>query len=124
MWRLAPSGALSVLMIEATNTHYTLPDRGLLGPHAFFDPAMLETPHMDDGFRAHQALEGDVRVEIKNGRLIDPMLPWPLDQVAGVVHVQDGRVKVEEKEKITAVLGPARIDLTLETRDGPSEHGI
>ena len=32
--RLVPTEATSVLMVEATNTHYTLPDRGLLGPHA------------------------------------------------------------------------------------------
>src|SRR5689334_3211355 len=27
---------LEMLVIEATNTHFTLPDRGLLGPHGFF----------------------------------------------------------------------------------------
>jgi hypothetical protein len=64
-------------------------------------------------------IRSDIRVEVKNGRLEDPVLPWPLEQVAGVVHVQDGRVKVEEKEKVTAVLGQARLELTLETCDEP-----
>ena len=31
-----------------------LPDRGMLGPHAIFDPAVLETPKIDDAFRAQQ----------------------------------------------------------------------
>jgi homogentisate 1,2-dioxygenase len=70
MWRLRPEQATAVLMVEATNTHYTLPDRGLLGPHAVFDPAVLDTPAMDEVFRAHQAEEGYgperlFRVEIK-----------------------------------------------------------
>src|SRR5262249_5457909 len=55
MWRLSPTQPTSILMIEATNTHYTLPDRGLAGPHAFFDPAVLDTPKMDEAFLAHQA---------------------------------------------------------------------
>ena len=55
MWRLAPDDETAVLMIEATNTHYTLPDKGLVGPHAIFDPAMLDVPEMDDAFRDQQA---------------------------------------------------------------------
>jgi homogentisate 1,2-dioxygenase len=58
-------GAFRVLTIEATNTHYTLPDRGLLGPHGFFDPAMLETPHIDDAFTARQKKSGDWKVQVK-----------------------------------------------------------
>ena len=65
MWRLSPSEPTSVFMIQATNSHFTLPDKGLLGPHAVFDPAMLDTPVMDEAFRAHQALEGSFPVEIK-----------------------------------------------------------
>ena len=65
MWRLAPSEATAVLTIQATNTHYTLPDKGLLGPHAIFDPAMLDTPVMDEAFRDHQALAGEFPVRIK-----------------------------------------------------------
>src|SRR5690606_27247985 len=42
MWRLAPKSPLSILMIEATNSHYTLPDKGMLGNHAVFDPALFD----------------------------------------------------------------------------------
>jgi homogentisate 1,2-dioxygenase len=54
MWRTEFSGAAEVLMIEATGDAYGLADRGLAGPHAIFDPAILETPALDDAFRAQQ----------------------------------------------------------------------
>jgi homogentisate 1,2-dioxygenase len=65
MWRLAQAEATAVLTIQATNNHYTLPDKGLLGPHAIFDPAMLDTPAMDEAFREHQAMAGAFPVRIK-----------------------------------------------------------
>jgi homogentisate 1,2-dioxygenase len=65
MWRLAPTGATAVLMIQATNGHLSLPEKGLLGGHALFDPAMLDMPEMDEPFRAHQATTGEFRVQIK-----------------------------------------------------------
>ena len=54
MWRLAPSEPTEILMIEATNAGYGLPDKGLVGAHAIFDPAVLETPAIDDAFLAQQ----------------------------------------------------------------------
>ena len=65
MWRLSPRDGAAVLMIEATNGHYRLPERGLLGPTAVFDPAVLSTPAMDDTFRAHQDAPGEYVVEVK-----------------------------------------------------------
>jgi len=65
MWRLRPAGAAALLMIQATNAHFSLPDRGMLGGHALFDPAMLDVPEMDAAFRAHQAEAGQFKVEIK-----------------------------------------------------------
>ena len=83
MWRLAPSEPCAILMIEATNTHYRLPDRGLMGGHAQFDPAMLDTPQMDTVFRAHQDEPGEVRVEIKKRSQVSvATYPYnPLDAV-------------------------------------------
>jgi homogentisate 1,2-dioxygenase len=65
LWRLSPAAPTAVLTIQATNGHFTLPDKGMLGGHAVFDPAMLDTPVMDDAFRAHQVEEGEFPVEIK-----------------------------------------------------------
>ncbi len=49
MWRTEFDGDADLLMIEATNDSYHLPDKGLVGHHAIFDPAMLDSPVMDDG---------------------------------------------------------------------------
>lgn len=54
MWRIETQGTMQVVLIEATNDSYRLPDKGLLGPHAIFDPAMLDVPAIDEAFRAQQ----------------------------------------------------------------------
>ena len=63
MWRLEPTAPTTALLIEATQGGYKLPERGLLGPHALFDPAVLETPKLDDAFRAQR--EGEWSVSVK-----------------------------------------------------------
>jgi homogentisate 1,2-dioxygenase len=64
MWRLEPSQRTVTLLIEATNGAFKLPERGILGPHAIFDPAALETPALDDAFKAQQR-ERETRVLVK-----------------------------------------------------------
>jgi len=54
MWRITPAAPLSIMMIEATNDSYRLPEKGLVGRHAIFDPAMLDVPQIDEKFRAQQ----------------------------------------------------------------------
>ncbi len=86
MWRLEPSEPLAVLMIQATNSHYKLPDRGLAGPHAIFDPAVMDAPKMNEAFRAQQngsqgAAEWMVEVK-KRGDVSRITFPFnPLDAV-------------------------------------------
>jgi homogentisate 1,2-dioxygenase len=83
MWRLAPAEPCAILTIQATNSHFTLPERGLLGPHAIFDPALLDTPLMDEAFRDHQAQDGETTVAIKKrGQVSTVTYPYnPLDAV-------------------------------------------
>lgn len=83
MWRLSPAEPTAVLTIQATNGHFTLPDKGMLGGHAIFDPAMLDTPVMDDAFKAHQGEDGETAVEIKKrGQVSRVTYPYnPLDAV-------------------------------------------
>jgi homogentisate 1,2-dioxygenase len=64
MWRIETNAELSMLMIEATNDSFTLPDKGLVGHHAIFDPAVLDTPQINDTFRAQQD-ESEWRVAVK-----------------------------------------------------------
>ncbi len=66
MWRIVPDQATEILLIEATNGAYRLPDRGMLGPTAIFDPASLEHPALDEAFRAQQD-ENRWRVRVKRG---------------------------------------------------------
>jgi homogentisate 1,2-dioxygenase len=84
MWRLEPIGQMALLTIEASNTHFTLPDRGLVGPHAVFDPAMLDVPALDERFRAQQHGHGrEWQVHIKKrGAVSVATYPYnPLDAV-------------------------------------------
>jgi homogentisate 1,2-dioxygenase len=54
MWRVEIETPLTALLIEATNEAYRLPDKGLVGPHAIFDEAILETPVIDEPFLDQQ----------------------------------------------------------------------
>ncbi len=82
MWRLESSDPMRLLMIEATNSSYLLPDKGLLGPHAIFDPAMLDSPKINPAFLAQQD-ESEWEVHIKrNGNITVMTYPFnPLDAV-------------------------------------------
>jgi homogentisate 1,2-dioxygenase len=64
MWRLDCSEPIQALLIEATGGSYRLPEKGLVGRHAIFDPAVLDMPRIDDAFRAQQT-ESEWRVQIK-----------------------------------------------------------
>ncbi len=66
MWRIEPHQRTVSLLIESTNGAFKLPDRGILGPHAQFDPAALETPRLDHAFRAQRDGEWKVRVKRRN----------------------------------------------------------
>ncbi len=81
MWRLEPKSRTVMLVIEATNGAYRLPERGILGPHAVFDPAALDTPKLDDAFRSQR--DGDWKVLVKRrDQLSTIAYPFnPLDAV-------------------------------------------
>jgi homogentisate 1,2-dioxygenase len=82
MWRIAPTAPTTLLMVEATESSYQLPDKGMLGPQAIFDPAMLDTPKLDDAFKAQQG-EHETKVLVKRrGRLAGITYPFnPLDAI-------------------------------------------
>ncbi len=82
MWRLEINEATSLLLIEASNSSYKLPEKGILGDHAIFDPAILDVPAMDEAFRDQQS-EEEWRVSVKRrGELGTITYPFnPLDAV-------------------------------------------
>ncbi len=81
MWRLEVTAPLELLLIEATNSSYQLPDKGLVGPHAIFDPAMLDVPGLDEAFKSQR--DEETRVMVKRlGELTSITYPYnPLDAV-------------------------------------------
>jgi len=82
MWRIAPGAPTTVLLVECTEGTYTLPEKGIVGPHAIFDPAVLDTPAMDAGFRAQQTEDSWNVVVKRNGALSTIGFPFnPLDAV-------------------------------------------
>jgi homogentisate 1,2-dioxygenase len=80
MWRMESEGPVTVLLIEATNSSYMLPDKGMLGPNAIFDPAMLDVPRIDEAFLQQQD-ESEWAVKVKSrGRVSTVTFPFnPLD---------------------------------------------
>ncbi len=53
-WRIEMDEPVSLLLIEASNSGYKTPDRGIVGQHAVYDPAILEYARIDDDFLAQQ----------------------------------------------------------------------
>ena len=81
-WRIEAKAAFHILMFEATNDSFRLPERGLVGEHAIFDPAILESPALDDEFKAQQGEEAwQVRIKCRN-RISTVTFPFnPLDAI-------------------------------------------
>ncbi len=81
-WRVEPAAPVTALLIEATNESYVLPEKGLVGEHAIYDPAVLETPKLDDAHMA-QIGDGEWRVKIRGrGQISTVTYPYnPLDVV-------------------------------------------
>ncbi|HYD98877.1 MAG TPA: homogentisate 1,2-dioxygenase [Alphaproteobacteria bacterium] len=96
MWRIEAAEPVTALLIEATNSSYMLPDKGLVGQHAIFDPAMLDVPSIDDAFKAQQG-PGEWRVKIKRGGEISTCTyPFnPLDAVGWHGDLAPVRINVE-----------------------------
>ncbi len=81
-WRIEPSKPVSALMVEASNDAYQLPEKGILGNQAIFDPNVLDVPRIDEAFKAQQS-EDEWSVRIKKRNLMSTVtFPFnPLDAV-------------------------------------------
>jgi homogentisate 1,2-dioxygenase len=104
MWRLEPKKPAGVLMIEATNSHFGLPERGLLGGTALFDPAMLETPALDAAFEAQAGRPGEVEVKVKKrGEVSVVTFPYnPLDAVGWHGDLAPVRLNVRDLRPVSS----------------------
>ena len=97
MWRLEATG-LDLLLIEATGSSYQLPEKGLVGNHAIFDPAMLDTPRIDADFLAQQSDETAWQVEVKRRNEVSVIgYPFnPLDAVGWHGELSVVRINVRD----------------------------
>lgn len=77
MWRIEPTAPLFILMIEATNDSYQLPDKGLVGNHAIFDPAALDVPAINERFLAQQD-ENPWSLQVKRHNQVS-VITWPFN---------------------------------------------
>ena len=107
MWRTAFAGAAELLLIEATNDSYRLPEKGLVGGHAIFDPAMLETPHIDEAFKVQQTPDGREepwQVEVKRQNALSLVsYPFnPLDAVGWHGELSPVRLNMRDIRPLTS----------------------
>jgi len=82
MWRFQGDGPIDLMMVEATGEAYGLPDRGIVGRHAPFDPGVMDKPSINAAFKAQDPL-GSWTVEVKRNNEVSVITyPYnPLDAV-------------------------------------------
>ena len=98
MWRVEVREPLALLMIEAVNSSYELPDKGMLGAHAIFDPAMLDAPRIDEMFLAQQSDDRQWQVRIKRRDALSTVTyPFnPLDAIGWHGDLSVVRINVRD----------------------------
>lgn len=70
MWRIDIETPLNILLIEAVNDSFGLPEKGILGPQAIFDEGILDVPSIDDMFKTQQSENRSWEVSIKRRNVI------------------------------------------------------
>jgi homogentisate 1,2-dioxygenase len=82
MWRIETTSPVTLLLFECSNGTIRTPERGMVGRHAVYDEAMLDTPHIDEAFKS-QYDEKEWRVVIKRREALSTVTyPFnPLDAV-------------------------------------------
>ena len=103
MWRIDTNQPMQLLLIEATNGSYQLPDKGLVGEHAIFDPAMLDLPRLDEAFKTQRS-QGEWRVRIKRRNALSTVTyPYnPLDAIGWHGTLHPVRVNVRDIRPLTS----------------------
>lgn len=81
MWRVETSEHTTILIINTQQQRFQMPDRGLLGRHALWDPSVLDVPQLNEQF--HSQREGTWRVLVRrNKELSEIVYPHnPLDAI-------------------------------------------
>ena len=101
VYRLAPSAPSAFLVIQSVD-EVTIPDRGIAGQHALFDPACLAVPPRTDPPEPHRPGE---RKKQRRGRITTVTYPhnpittvgWRGDLTVWRLHVDDIRPILSER---------------------------
>ena len=98
MWRISCNAPMDILLVEATGSSYQLPDKGLMGAHAIFDPAILDVPRIDNLFLAQQNEQRAWKVDIKRRNAVSTVTyPFnPLDAVGWHGDLAPVRLNVKD----------------------------
>lgn len=98
LWRIECHEPIAALLIEATNSSYMLPEKGLVGAHAIFDPAMLDVPAIDEAFKSQQSDTTPWQVRVKRrGQISTITYPFnPLDAVGWHGDLTVARINVRD----------------------------
>ena len=90
MWRIECSAPITLLLIEATQSSYRLPDKGLVGENAIFDPAMFDLPKIDEAFKLQSVQTREWQLRIKRRNAIStvryPFNPLDAEGWHGTLH--------------------------------------
>lgn len=62
MWRFETQDEASILILQTRGMRFTVPNRGLLGRHALWDPAVLAYPKLDEEFKQQDQRRWSVKV--------------------------------------------------------------
>jgi homogentisate 1,2-dioxygenase len=98
-YRVEPVVLTELLVVEAVESQFRLPDRGMLGRHALFDPAVIEVPEAEAIDEA-----GEFTVVVKRGghdtRITYPF--HPCDVVGWKGDVAPMRLNVDDIRPVTS----------------------
>lgn len=97
--RFEPSATTDLLAVEAAQSRFSLPDRGMLGRHALFDPAMIEVPEAEAVDE-----DGEFTVVVKRQGL-DTRVTYPFhpcDVVGWKGDVAPMRLNVDDIRPVTS----------------------
>jgi homogentisate 1,2-dioxygenase len=90
MWRIECTAPITLLLIEATQSSYRLPDKGLVGENAIFDPAMFDLPKIDEAFKLQSVQTREWQLRIKRRNAIStvryPFNPLDAEGWHGTLH--------------------------------------
>ena len=96
MWRFETSDEASILILQTRAMRFRVPDRGLLGRHALWDPAVLTYPKLDEQFKQQEERHWSVKVnrrdrisKINYGHNPLDAVGWKGDAVPVLLDIKD-----------------------------------